>query len=65
MAARTFQSEVRSGRTSGLEIYGVAKGLDGQNVADSYGQIVQWARDGKRSGAAVFDHDLHHSAIMR
>jgi hypothetical protein len=47
VAARTFQSEVRSVRTSDLEIYGVAKGLDGQNVADSYGQIVQWARDGK------------------
>lgn len=41
MAAHTFQSEVRSVRTSGLEIYGVAKGLD------SVGQIVQWARDGK------------------
>jgi hypothetical protein len=31
---------VRSVRTSGLEIYGVAEGLDGQNVVDSYGQIV-------------------------
>lgn len=47
MAARTFQSKARSVRTFGLEIYGVAKGLDGQNVPDSYGQIVQWAHDGK------------------
>ncbi|MBP2328325.1 NADPH2:quinone reductase [Kibdelosporangium banguiense] len=34
-------------RTSGLEVYGVGKGLDGQAVADAYGQIVQWTRDGK------------------
>jgi NADPH2:quinone reductase len=34
-------------RTSGLEIYGAGKGLDGQAVADAYGQIVQWTRDGK------------------
>ena len=30
-----------------MEIYGAGKGLDGQAVADAYGQIVQWARDGK------------------
>jgi NADPH:quinone reductase-like Zn-dependent oxidoreductase len=34
-------------RTSGLEVYGVGKGLDGQTVADAYAQIVQWTRDGK------------------
>ncbi len=34
-------------RTSGLEIYGVAKGLDAQTVAACYSQIVEWARDGK------------------
>lgn len=34
-------------RTSGVEIYGVGKGLDGQAVADAYSQIVQWTRDGK------------------
>jgi NADPH2:quinone reductase len=34
-------------RTSGLEIYGVAKGLDPESVAGSYSQIVQWARDGQ------------------
>lgn len=34
-------------RTSGLEIYGVGKGLDAQTVTDAYNQIVQWTRDGK------------------
>lgn len=34
-------------RTSGVEIYGVGKGLDGQTVADAYSQIVEWARSGK------------------
>ena len=34
-------------RTSGLEVYGGGKGLDGQAVADAYGQIVRWTRDGK------------------
>lgn len=34
-------------RTSGLEIYGAGKGLDGHTVADAYAQIVQWTRDGK------------------
>jgi NADPH:quinone reductase-like Zn-dependent oxidoreductase len=34
-------------RTSGLEIYGVSKGLDGPAVADAYNQIVRWTRDGK------------------
>jgi NADPH2:quinone reductase len=33
-------------RTSGLEVYGVGKGLDARAVADAYGQIVQWTRDG-------------------
>jgi hypothetical protein len=34
-------------RISGLEIYGVAKGLDAPTMAESYAHIVQWARDGK------------------
>lgn len=34
-------------RTPGLEIYGAGQGLDGQAVADAYGQIVRWTRDGK------------------
>jgi NADPH:quinone reductase-like Zn-dependent oxidoreductase len=34
-------------RTSGLEIYGAAKGFDAQTAAAAYGQIVQWARDGQ------------------
>ncbi len=41
MAARIRRSEVRSVHTSDPKIHGVAKGLDGQNVADSYGPIVQ------------------------
>jgi NADPH:quinone reductase-like Zn-dependent oxidoreductase len=34
-------------RTSGVEIYGGGKGLDGQTVAAAYGRIVQWTREGK------------------
>lgn len=34
-------------RTSGVEIYGVGKNLDGPAVADACGQIVQWTREGK------------------
>jgi len=33
-------------RTSGVEIYGAAKGLDATTMKDTYGQIVQWAADG-------------------
>lgn len=38
-------------RTSGVEIYGAAKGLDGPTMMDAYQQVVQWARD----GALTFD----------
>jgi NADPH2:quinone reductase len=34
-------------RTSGLEIYGAAKGLDTGSVAGCYNQIAPWARDGR------------------
>ena len=34
-------------RTSGLEVYGAASGLDGPAIAESYAQIAQWVRDGK------------------
>jgi NADPH:quinone reductase-like Zn-dependent oxidoreductase len=33
-------------RTSGVEIYGAAKGLDATTIKDAYSQIVQWAADG-------------------
>ncbi len=36
---------------SGLEIHGVAKGLDGHDVVDSSCQIVERARDGELIGA--------------
>jgi hypothetical protein len=33
-------------RTSGVEIYGAAKGLDPAMMAETYGQIVRWAQAG-------------------
>jgi NADPH:quinone reductase-like Zn-dependent oxidoreductase len=33
-------------RTSGVEIYGAARGLNPQTMAQAYGQIVQWAQGG-------------------
>jgi NADPH:quinone reductase-like Zn-dependent oxidoreductase len=33
-------------RTSGVEFYGAAKGLDPAVMAEVYGQIVRWAQDG-------------------
>jgi hypothetical protein len=33
-------------RTSGVEIYGAAKGLDPAVMAETYGQIVRWAQAG-------------------
>ncbi|SNS70673.1 NADPH2:quinone reductase [Streptosporangium subroseum] len=38
-------------RTSGVEIYGAAKGLDPQTMDEAYQQIVTW----KRSGELTFD----------
>jgi NADPH2:quinone reductase len=34
-------------RTSGVEIYGAAKGLDPQTMGEVYGQIVTWTRSGE------------------
>jgi NADPH:quinone reductase-like Zn-dependent oxidoreductase len=34
-------------RTSGVEIYGAAKGLDAESMGRVYGQVVQWARSGE------------------
>jgi NADPH2:quinone reductase len=33
-------------RTSGVEIYGAARGLDPAVMAQAYGQVVRWAQDG-------------------
>jgi NADPH:quinone reductase-like Zn-dependent oxidoreductase len=34
-------------RTSGVEIYGAAKGLDPETMGDVYGQVVKWAQSGE------------------
>jgi NADPH2:quinone reductase len=34
-------------RTSGVEIYGVARGLSPETMGEAYGQIVQWAQSGE------------------
>ncbi len=34
-------------RTSGVEIYGAAKGLDPRTMGEVYGQVVAWARSGE------------------
>lgn len=33
-------------RTSGVEVYGAAKGLDPHTMAETYQQIVEWTRSG-------------------
>jgi NADPH:quinone reductase-like Zn-dependent oxidoreductase len=45
-AGSTLTLSADSLRTSGVEIYGAAKGLNSAVIADVYGQIVQWARAG-------------------
>jgi NADPH2:quinone reductase len=34
-------------RTSGVEIYGAAKGLNPETMGDLYGQVVKWAQSGE------------------
>jgi hypothetical protein len=34
-------------RTSGVEIYGAAKGLGPATMGEVYGQIVKWAQSGE------------------
>ncbi|MET3430352.1 NADPH:quinone reductase-like Zn-dependent oxidoreductase [Actinoplanes tereljensis] len=34
-------------RTSGVEIYGAARGLDGGGMAESYAQVVSWTQSGE------------------
>jgi NADPH2:quinone reductase len=45
-AGPTLTLAAESLRTSGVEIYGAAKGLDGTTMMDAYQQVVQWAKDG-------------------
>jgi NADPH:quinone reductase-like Zn-dependent oxidoreductase len=46
-AGATFSLAADSVRTSGVEIYGAAKGFDAQTVSDAYGKLVEWAREGR------------------
>jgi NADPH2:quinone reductase len=45
-AGPTLALAAESLRTSGVEIVGATKGLDGTTMMDAYNQIVEWARDG-------------------
>jgi NADPH:quinone reductase-like Zn-dependent oxidoreductase len=45
-AGPTLTLAAESLRTSGVEIYGATKGLDGATMMDAYTQVVQWALDG-------------------
>jgi len=46
-AGPTLTIAAESLRTSGVEIYGAAKGLSSATMREVYGQIVQWAQAGK------------------
>jgi NADPH2:quinone reductase len=46
-AGATIVLAAQSLRTSGVEIYGAAKGLGPQTMGEVYGQIVTWARSGE------------------
>ena len=45
-AGPTLTLAAESLRTSGVEIYGAAKGIDATAMMDAYNQVVQWAIDG-------------------
>lgn len=45
-AGTSMQLDAESLRTSGLEIYGAAKGL-ATGMADAYAQVVEWTRSGE------------------
>jgi NADPH2:quinone reductase len=51
-AALTIAAE--SLRTSGVEIYGAARGLDAAAIGRAYEQVVAWARE----GALTFDLEV-------
>lgn len=46
-AGRELTLTAESLRTSGVEIYGAAKGLDAETMGTVYGQIVEWTRSGE------------------
>jgi hypothetical protein len=46
-AGSTLTLAAASLRTSGVEIYGAAKGLGPDTLGEVYGQIVRWARSGE------------------
>lgn len=46
-AGSTLALAAESLRTSGVEIYGAAKGLGPDTMGEVYGQIVRWARSGE------------------
>ncbi|BCJ33836.1 alcohol dehydrogenase [Actinocatenispora thailandica] len=46
-AGRELTLGAESLRTSGVEIYGAAKGLDAERMGAVYGQIVAWTRSGE------------------
>jgi NADPH:quinone reductase-like Zn-dependent oxidoreductase len=50
-AGSTLTVAAESLRTSGVEIYGAARGFNATTMADAYGQVVEWARE----GALTFD----------
>jgi len=45
-AGGTISLAAESLRTSGVEIYGAAKGLGGGGMAEAYQQILKWTQDG-------------------
>jgi NADPH:quinone reductase-like Zn-dependent oxidoreductase len=50
-AGPTLTLAAESLRTSGVELYGVAKGLDQTTMMEAYQQVVQWAQ----AGTLTFD----------
>ena len=46
-AGTTLTLTASSLRTSGVEIYGAAKGLDAATISQAYAQIVTWAQSGE------------------
>lgn len=47
VAGSSLRLPAESLRTSGVEIYGAAKGLGPATMGEAYGQVVAWARDGQ------------------
>jgi NADPH:quinone reductase-like Zn-dependent oxidoreductase len=47
VAGAGLRLSAESLRTSGVEIYGAAKGLGPETIGAAYGQVVEWARNGQ------------------